>query len=475
MRNGQNAFDGDEVKNGSDPFFAAGKNVELYIIKVDINGDYNRDGDPVDHANEADSVTFAGPKGAVILANDDDDASDDEPDCEDGVVNGANDLADIYSLELTKLGIAAVDIPSGMTLELSVAKPAGEAAGTPAAQDRVRIFRSRTQDAQGVVGPDPLTDTVVFKKNPGSSNMDIDLLGGTGELEMGIEGIKYGREIVINLVCKLDGDELCSDSVRLLISPFLVLSNTDKATKAYLAADSHTWSDFYDEASAALNGVVAYESYGPGSFIQDYGEIGYTRSAVGQAERKLTTIMGMHAGWYSDFVSTDTGFFHVHSELDNSGGNVEASPPLQNYPYGRLIVGSSLQSDVEEFLKAQKLQTDNGSLVDLPVSWLLVKHVDEVMTVVPSGAGFKVLVADLESAIDLLTDNPDEETWGGYMTRAQLLAAYNDPGNATKITFINNQLSAGGCSRTVTFVDTTGPHLGAGEAHCASNVRREAP
>jgi len=45
----------------------------LSILKIDINGDYNRDGHPADDPHEADAVTFDGPKGFVILANNDDD------------------------------------------------------------------------------------------------------------------------------------------------------------------------------------------------------------------------------------------------------------------------------------------------------------------------------------------------------------------------------------------------------------------
>ncbi|MDI6775555.1 MAG: protein-arginine deiminase family protein, partial [Verrucomicrobiota bacterium] len=530
-----------------DSGFNSGKRTfKIYVPKVDINGDYNRDGNPVDHASEADAVTFDGPKGMVILANTDDDVNDQtkQPDCADGVINGANDLADIYTLKLAKLGIAAGDIPSGMTLELSVENPSGEPSGAPTAKDRVRIFRSKAQDAQGVVGPDPLTDKVVFKKSPGSSDMDIDLLGGTGDLEMGIEGIEYGRQVIVKLVLKLNGQELGNDTIRLLVSPFLVLANTDKATKAYVA-NAFGWQDFYDDTAAALNGVVTVVEYGA-DFTQDYAEIGATRSAPGQAERKLCTIAGFFGTRYDDQVASDTGYFHI--EAGNPGGNVEAAPPIQGYSYGRLIVGSTLQGNIKAFLQAQKVQTDNGNMIELPVGWLQVGHIDEVMSIVPVGSGFRVLVADLQLAIDLLRNNPNEETWGGFDTRAQLLAAYDDPNNAAKITLINNNLAsirtalaqglginttdlikvpvafemdasgsigtklpnmvnmidvkpqsgalnlvvprpyfvpfatslgdsltAAGCSGTVTFVDTTGPHGAGGEAHCASNVRRELP
>ena len=526
--------------------FSCCDEIKLTSVAVDINGDYNRNGNPVDDVHEADAVSFDGLKGMVILANTDDDVDDQtkQPDCEDNVINGANDLADICTLKLAKLGIYAEDIPVEMTLELSVESPSNDLSGAPAAKNRARIFCSKDRDAQGVVGPDPLTDKVVFKKSPGSSDIDIELIGGTGDLEMGIEGIEYGREVIVKLLLKLNGQELCNDSIRLLVSPFLVLANTDKATMAYVA-NAYGWQDFYDETAVALNGVVTVVEYSA-DFTQDYAEIGATRSALGQSVRKLCTIAGFFGTRYADQVASDTGFFNI--EAGNPGGNVEASPPIQGYPYGRLIVGSSLQNNVEVFLKAQKVQTDVGNLIELPVSWLQVKHVDEVMSIIPVGSGFKVLVADLDLAIDLLRNNPNEETWGGFDTRTQLLAAYDNPNNAAKITLINNyltsirsalvqglgidtsdlikvpvafemdqegsigtklpdmvnlivvvpqsgslnlvvprpyfapfattlgaSLTSAGCSGTMTFVDTTGPHSAGGEAHCASNVRRSLP
>lgn len=423
---------------------AGGLEATLYVPKVDINGDYNRTGSAANDAHEADAVTFDGPKGMVILANTDDDVDDQnkQPDCEDSVINGATDLADIYTLNLAKLGIAAADIPSGLTLELSVENPSGEPVGAPAAKDRIRIFRSMAQDAQGVIGPDTLPDTVIFKKNPGSSDMDIDLLGGAGELEMGVECIEYGREVIVKLVAKLNGQELCSDSIRLLVSPFLALSNIDKTTKVYVAAenDPFEWPVFYNAVSTALNGVVPIESYGAQTFIQDFAEIGYSRSAPGQAVRKLCVMMGLQGEWFEDKLDADNGYFRT--DYGNIGGNIETSPPLPNYDYGRLIVGDSLPGNAEAFFKAQKLQTDNGNLIKLPVEWLLVGHVDEVFTIVPVGSGFKVLVADLQLAIDTLRNNLGEETSGGFAPRADILAVYDDPGNALTLALINNKLAA---------------------------------
>lgn len=518
---------------------------KVAMIRVDLNGDYNRDGNPINHVKESEAVEFSGPKGMVILVNGNDDDGDAEPDYKDSVVNGVNDLADIYTLKIAKLGIAAESIPWNMTLELSVTNPLAEPSGTPNAKDRVRIFRSKSPSAQGVIGPDPLPDKVVFKKNPGCSDMDIRLLSGTGDLEIGIEGIEYGREVIVMLAAKLNGQIFCADSIRLFASPFIALANTDMATKAYV---SNGWQgSFYDSTTNALNGVVTVVKY-DGDFTQDFAEIGATRSAPGQAVRKLCTIVGFKGTRYADQVASDTGYFHI--EAGNPGGNVEASPPIQGYPYGRLIVGSSLKPNIRSFLQAQKVQTDNGNMIVLPVDWLRVQHVDEVMTIIPVGSGYKVLVADLDLAIYMLRNCPNYKTDGEFMTREQLLASYDHPLNAERIAEINGNLAlirttlskglgikvselirvpvafnvdggggprdtylpnminmivvknASGIRRLVVpdpffepfadqlvaelesngyqtgeawFINTSGPHGDGGEAHCASNVRREMP
>jgi len=275
----------------------------------------------------------------------------------------------------------------------------------------------------------------------------------------------------------------------------------------------------------------------------------YTRSAPKQTQRKQTVIMGFDDlnQWYSGLVDSDTGYFlRANEQQRNPGGNIECSPALPSYPYGRLIVGANLAAPAREFFQAQKLQTDNGNLIELPVSWLHIKHVDEVMTMIPVGSGFKVLVADLQMAIDLLRSNPTNETWGGFSTRAEILAAYD--ANSNRVAEICNHLAAvrsalaqglgvnestfikvpvaftldtdeyvetylpnminmivvkpasgapklvpprpffvpyvlsfessinnAGFEGSGEFVDTSGPHSDGGEAHCASNVRREAP
>jgi protein-arginine deiminase len=77
---------------------------------------------------------------------------------------------------------------------------------------------------------------------------------------------------------------------------------------------------------------------------------------------------------------------------------IEVSPPVSGYNLGRAVIGNTADSSVTDFIDRQGIQ--NRIVCD--TSWLLVGHIDEVITFVPYGGGFKVLVADTDLAISLL-------------------------------------------------------------------------
>jgi protein-arginine deiminase len=115
--------------------------------------------------------------------------------------------------------------------------------------------------------------------------------------------------------------------------------------------------------------------------------------------------------------SIDLGYYTVGTpefSTVNSLGNLEVSPPVtskagKEYPWGRMYYGHTtveaiLNGDLEEFLNAQKVQEP----VPIDTSWLHVKHVDEIMSFVPSNGGrkgFKLLLASPALGYEILKNN----------------------------------------------------------------------
>jgi protein-arginine deiminase len=75
-------------------------------------------------------------------------------------------------------------------------------------------------------------------------------------------------------------------------------------------------------------------------------------------------------------------------------GNLEVSPPTAAHPHGRVIhgrnrlTGTSFHPDVVAFLSAQRTQPP----VWIDTSWLLIKHVDEIVAFLPGPDGQGVVV-----------------------------------------------------------------------------------
>jgi hypothetical protein len=97
----------------------------------------------------------------------------------------------------------------------------------------------------------------------------------------------------------------------------------------------------------------------------------------------------------------------------DSFGNLEVTPPITvdgvEYPFGRIYYGrmgaAGLHADLAAVLGDQQLQAP----VEMDTFWLCVGHVDEFQTFVPDASspkGFKLLFADVPSALELLETLP---------------------------------------------------------------------
>ncbi len=376
-------------------------------VATALVADTNRDG-VVSLPGDLDGrATWSVGSGAIFLNNCDDDDQDGEPDNADEVVNGDADLSDLARV--------LVRPPRGMSdatkLVLEV---------DPVAADRVRLFEKKEDGSFSVV-----TTGVEFTT------------GGNPEslAEFAIEAKQFADEqwdglATLTLKVKREGVVELTDSVQLKVAPWIMLAN-DKAGEVVYVREFPGRNDeflaslkrFVPEAAAELHiipGDAPYEPYE--IWLQDTMEIGYTEMpgvrmpVVLQANRGKTidefsrnTLLGPDFGWYR------TGDFRPKFGAGEGGvswidwfGNLEIAPPTETWPQGRMYYGyaaedgeAQLDSRIVSMIAAQGVQAPP---LPMDVSWLLIKHVDEMVCFVPTGTDsdpYKVLVPSVEAMIDL--------------------------------------------------------------------------
>ena len=104
-------------------------------------------------------------------------------------------------------------------------------------------------------------------------------------------------------------------------------------------------------------------------------------------------------------------------------GNLEVSPPLKvngrGFPHGRFYAGTqgerSMHPEVIDFLEAQGAQ---GPVLWLDTSWLVIGHVDETVSWVPSKVGtpYRMMIPSPRLAVEILKQ-AEEDAPGGILNR----------------------------------------------------------
>lgn len=357
----------------------------------------------------ADSWTHE--RGAVFLNNCDSDQNTGKPDCEDTVVNGEDDLRD---LALIKVGRIQT-LPEGTSVSVSVDE---------ASRERVRLFLETSAG----------NFTCIDLNQPG--NIPAELLS-TGDLELRIESTSFADaewngETRVQIILEYPDGRTGERAVCLKVAPFLLLSNLQRGRTLYVRAFPGRNDAFIQqlrrivpEAGADLFIVPEGEPYRPSDiWLQDAMEIGYTEmpgqrmNVVLQANRGRTLdnfprerLLGPDYGWIR------VGSYREPYARGRGGngwldwyGNLEVTPPLPGYPFGRICYGynpngppeASLNPEIVSMLEAQNLQ---APAIRLDTGWLLIKHVDEMISFLPPkdpGRPFCVMVACPEAMIGLL-------------------------------------------------------------------------
>lgn len=375
------------------------------LESYDLDVDTNRNGRVEDGADDADEASFSRDVGAIVLANlDADDApvNQDLGDAGDQVLGSRRDVDDLAPLIVRRRSSRFVRDPE---LRISL--------GTA---ERVRIYWS----GQPVLGPASGTVEGPYKvwRIPSAAFAE-------GEVRLVAEALEYpsathGGQIGIELTGRgawfFPGRRVL-DRVRLQIAPWLMIHHLEPTRTVYSSRPSSptitALRDLLDRHELA----DWQPSIDGSRWVQDWQEIGFSRGANGAA---------MHSAYRAscqevvrrgvDMATFDVRGCGISSTMDSTG-NLEVTPPVADWPLGRIYYGGAgnrrMAQRVRDFLDAQRVQ----SPVELDSSWLRIGHVDEFVSFVPNpNAGqrgekpFKVLIASPRRAMGLLYSSP-RQSW----------------------------------------------------------------
>jgi len=380
-------------------------------IEISMAADTNRDGqvDLEIDGIEADSWTIQ--RGAVFLNNCDSDQNTGKPDYADLVVNGEEDLKDLALIKVGRIK----NLPKDSRVTISV---------DDFSKNRVRIFLKDTDGSY---------ECIDLKK---ARNIDAGWLQ-KNDLELWIEANSFADTewsglTRVKLTLESGEGKMMEKSACLKVAPFLLLSNLQRGKTLYVKSFPGRNDAFIQqlkklvpEAGAELYIIPEGESYLPYEiWLQDAMEIGYTEkpgqrmNVVLQANRDRSLdnfpsqkLLGPDYGWIQ------VGSYRESYAQGRGGngwldwyGNLEVSPPCSGYPWGRIIYGynpegppeASLNPEIVAMLEAQKLQ---APAIRLDTGWLLIKHVDEMVSFLPAKTTdrpFCVMVVCPEAMIALL-------------------------------------------------------------------------
>jgi protein-arginine deiminase len=152
-------------------------------------------------------------------------------------------------------------------------------------------------------------------------------------------------------------------------------------------------------------------------WFQDAAEIGFATDGVKTMHVALHGNRGMKLDDLiaTSFLGKDSGVVHPGNFRGKSAewidwfGNLEVSPPLEardrSYPNGRIYAGTqgvrAMHPEVVSFLEGQEVQ---APVLWLDTSWLIIGHVDETVSWVPSDVGnaFRMLLPSPRLALEIL-------------------------------------------------------------------------
>jgi len=380
-------------------------------VEISMAADTNRDGRVDLETDSIGADSWTSQSGAVFLNNCDSDQNTGKPDHADAVINGDGDINDLALIKVGRIQ----NLPEDSRVSISV---------DDISKKRVCLFLKNM---------DGKFECIDLEK---SENIDVEQLR-KNDLELWIEANSFADAewsglTQVKLTLELVDGEVKEKIICLKAAPFLLLSNLHRGKTLYVRSFPGRNDTFVQqlkklvpEAGAELYILPKGEAYQPYEiWLQDTMEIGYTEKP---GQRMNVVLQANRNRSLDDFPShdllgSDYGWIQVSSYREpyaqgrgGNGwldwyGNLEVTPPFLGYSLGRIVYGynpdgppeASLNPEIVAMLEAQKLQ---APAIRLDTGWLMIKHVDEMLSFLPSknpDYPFFVMVVSPEAMIDLL-------------------------------------------------------------------------
>jgi protein-arginine deiminase len=426
-----------------------------------------------------------GPGGTVILLNNCDasdmpaDGKDHsdlyDPDNTDCLVNGSADWKQLEPIRISR------SQPNGpITLKLANYRPDDP----EPAIEKVRVFNAKGHAILGKLShsncSDKLSDTYTFSDDERKQL-------AAGDVTIYAEGLQFAVTARLQLL----DDRTMAHELVLHVAPFLLAPHTQAPAHSMVVKlpDNPDSTRYVADFTAACHkaGVkhLVLESIDP--WIEDELQWGYTQTP----RCRMPVALHMHrqrelSRHIRGLLAPNVGYFKAYnyaSAANNSldyGGDLEVTPPVKDYPFGRVYFGSQasdrahdphfsprhMSREFQAFFKRQKTHPSEKKAlqepIDLCTDWLLVGHVDELVSFVPANndRGFVLLYASPDLAIDLLDGLTDERRAPGYLD-----------GDNFKKTGLNRYKRDYGCISVQDLLDLDGRSLQNGPGFLNGSLR----
>jgi protein-arginine deiminase len=381
---------------------------------IDLDGDTDRDG--VISGSQAEEDLEA--KNSVLVINNcDRDGTATSatkgplPDNADEMINGAKDREDLEPLVIRKLG---QPVAGRVSLRLKA-----QSKDEIDEKQRVRIFKD---DGTMIIGPSTSTTYVLSDAE--------QLALTTADLKLLVEGLAFATSVKLSLYL----DETEKDYLILEMAPFLLVPHTRPVeknfvvkTNTYCPLESAQYVDAFRSACDNA-GVTSVTLNSDDVWIEDEMSWGYSQTPrvlmpvalhlyrLHELRSIVRAFLGPDVGYATAFdYGCDPPLPLGPGQGPNSinfGGNIEVTPQTKKYPFGRVYYGSipspadaggtvvprGIDPRYRRFFERQKVQPP----IDLNTDWLLVGHVDEIISFVPkSDGGFVLLLASPTRGLEI--------------------------------------------------------------------------